>query len=173
MKSIPLILVIVATLAGCRTTATPETLVSRFYDTYLQRPVYGVPSGAALKPFAPYLSDRLKERLAAAAAHRDQFIRNHPGGDEKPPFVDGSYFTSAFEGAGHFDLGPVTTEGPRSWRVEVRFQDAAKTASWTDAAIVVEERGRLVIDDIVFGGAGAFNPSGRLSEALAARDEQQ
>jgi hypothetical protein len=171
MKSIPLILVIVASLAGCRTTAAPEAVVSRFYDAYLQHPVYGVPSGAALQPFVPYLSERLKERLAAAAAHREQFLRNHPDSDEKPPFADGSYFTSAFEGAGHFELGPVTAEGPRRWRVEVRFQDAAKTASWTDAAIVVEESGRLVIDDIVFGGAGAFNPSGRLSEALAARDE--
>ena len=37
--------------------------------------------------------------------------------------------------------------------------------------MVVEERGRYVIDDVVFSGAGDFNLSGRLSDSLRSRED--
>ena len=49
MRFVPVVLALVAALIGCRTTVTPETVVSRFYETYVQHPVYGVPAGAQLQ----------------------------------------------------------------------------------------------------------------------------
>jgi hypothetical protein len=53
--------------------------------------------------------------------------------------------------------------------VHVRF--SRDSARWEDAVLVIKEDGRYVIDDVLFSGAGEFNPSGRLSEQLTWREE--
>ena len=116
----------------------------------------------------PFLSKRLHGLIVDALKYRDAYIASHSA-DEKPPFVDGDHFTSLFEGPKSFEVGRVAVEPNGSWNVRVRFSHDSER--WEDAVVVVQEDGRYVIDDVVFSGAGEFNPSGRLSERLTWREE--
>lgn len=153
------------------------SLVARFYATYLERPIGGLPSGPDLERVRPMLSARLAGLIDEALAYQARFIADHP--DElaadgsapvvhKPPFIDGDYFSSLFEGPRGFEISSATPIRPGEWEVAVRFR--YETHGWEDRIVVVEEAGRRVIDDVIYGGAGPFNPSGRLSDALRSRD---
>lgn len=54
----------------------------------------------------------------------------------------------------------------------MHFWDDPSLAGWEDTVIVTEQRGRYVIDDVLFSGGGPFNPSGRLSDGLKSREGQ-
>ena len=142
---------------------TPRSAVAHFYTEYLKQPVGGLPSGAQLEALRPMLSRSLHRSVVRALEYQEAWSRKHP--DEKPPFVDGDHFTSVFEGAKSFDIVRVAGE-----RVRVRFHAPGAT-DWEDVVVVKKEGGRYVIDDVIFGGAGAFNPKGRLSQRLRAREE--
>lgn len=154
-----------------------SNLVARFYATYLERPIGGLPSGPDLERVRPMLSARLARLIDEALAYQAEFIAGHP--DEpaadgsspvvhKPPFIDGDHFSSLFEGPLGFEISSATPSRPGEWEVAVRFRH--ETYGWEDRIVVVEEGGILVIDDVLYGGAGPFNPSGRLSDALQSRE---
>lgn len=146
---------------------TPRTVVRQFYRTYLRDRAPGLPDGRQLEAIAPYLSRRLKRQIDAALQHRDAFMKENP--DEKPPFVDGDHFSSLFEGPRVFEVVRTTRAADGRWHVRVRFRRDAVTPPWEDVVVVTREDGRYVVDDVVYSGAGAFNPAGRLSETLSAR----
>ena len=107
------------------------------------------------------LSERLYSLITSALQYSHDFATQHP--DDKPPFVDGDHFTSNFEGPEAFEITSV--EGHD---VHVKFR--YEKFEWNDVIVVKEERGRYVIDDVKYGGAGEFNPPGVLSEHLQVRD---
>jgi hypothetical protein len=123
------------------------------------------------------LSRRLDGLIRDALEYQARFIAEHPdvpspdGGPPevfKPPFVDGDYFTSLFEGPRGFELARVSSTKAR-WEVTVRFW-YPPDAEWADRVVVIEDDGRYVIDDVIYSGAGPFNPAGRLSVTLQARE---
>lgn len=154
--------------------------VRQFYSTYIANKPAGLPSGSDLERLRPFLSTRLHGLIVAALQYQESWIAQHPpipspdGGPpiiDKPPFVDGDYFSSLFEGPRRFKVvrtvsGPVAT-----WKVTVHFWYEPHDPGWEDTVVVVEERGRYVIDDVLFAGAGDFNPSGRLSDSLKTRED--
>ena len=145
----------------------PEAVACGFYAAVVEAHPVGLPSSEEMTTLAPYLSTSLRSAIEEARAYQAAYATAHP--DEKPPFADGSLFTSLFEGADRFELVRVD-EGPgRDTGVVVRlgYQDAAP---WEDTVVLRREEGRLVVADVVFGGAGAFNPPGRLSEMLRERE---
>ena len=89
----------------------------------------------------------------------------------KPPFVDGDFFSSVFEEPKSFRVSRVVARPMGIWRAYVRFRDDPSGYSWEDSVLVVLEGGRYQIDDVLYSGAGPFNPPGRLSDALSCRDE--
>ena len=117
--------------------------------------------------------------IVEALQYQELYIASHP--DEpstagppviyKPPFVDGDYFSSLFEGPKSFKVGQTFAGGNRSWRVHVHFSYDPSLTGWEDVIIVTEQRGRYVIDDILYSGVGPFNPSGRLSDCLKQRED--
>lgn len=127
----------------------------------------------------PFLSDNLNRLITAALEYQTEFIKSHP--DEpsptgppvsyKPPFVDGDYFSSLFEGPTSFKVVRTVRDGKASWRVPVHFWYDRSLPGWEDVVIAAQERGRYVIDDVEFSGAGPFNPSGRLSARLKYRED--
>lgn len=135
----------------------PRKVVEDFYTLHIANRPAGLPDGEQLARLKPYFSDRLYALIVDALAYRDEMQRRHP--DEKPPYVDGDPFTSLFEGPRAFEV--VRVDGD-----EVRVRFAYDDAKWEDVVVVKDGR----IDDVIFGGAGEFNPAGRLSEALQARD---
>jgi hypothetical protein len=114
---------------------------------------------------APYLSAELRGLLDEAAALRDTEAAAHP--DEKPPFAEGDLFTSLFEGPTGMAI-LASPEGGASRRLVVRFTDnrPAPAVTWTDTVVVVEEEGRLVVADVLYGGTWDFASRGSLLETL-------
>jgi len=146
----------------CPASDTPQGVVCNFYARYLELRPSGVPTPEQQAALAPWLSEGLQASLDAARREQELFRVRSPG--EKPPFVDGCLFASLFEGPTSFDVGDVAY-GRSDIRVAVRFRYGTDT-HWQDEIVVRRERGVYVIDDVVFAGAGPFNPPGRLSEAL-------
>jgi hypothetical protein len=167
-------------IAPARAADGPATTVERFYATYIPNRHGGLPSGAELERLQPFLSQRLHRLIVDAWASNESWAKRHP--DEpseageppviyKPPFVDGDYFSSVFEGPKTFKVERAVGNDARGWKVHVQFWHDADEKGWKDVVVVRKERGRYVIDDVLFSGAGPFNPEGRLSEILKARDE--
>ena len=176
--AIPIILV--AASAKPPGTESPSSVVERFYATYLPGRQGGLPSGERLERLRPFLSDNLNRSILAALQYQERYIASHPDRTSqtgppvsyKPPFVDGDYFSSLFEGPTSFKVVRAVPAPSGSWKVYVHFWYDASLAGWEDEVIVAEQRARYVIDDVLFTGAGPFNPSGRLSDRLKYREDQ-
>lgn len=150
----------------------PQTAVHDFYAAYAKLPPGGLPRGRQLATLRPFLSNRLYRLIVAAGRYDGQFARRHP--DEKPPFVDGDFFTSNIEGATRFTVG-AAKKHRAGYRVSISFeyrdpQAASKPLRWDDAVIVVRERGRFVVDDVEFLGDWQFGNRGLLSRILTTRN---
>jgi hypothetical protein len=173
--------IVIALLVACAKAPTahrPSTVVERFYATYLAGRQGGLPSGRELERLEPFLSDNLNRLIIAALQYRARYIASHldepsPAGPPviyKPPFIDGDYFSSLFEGPKSFKVGHAVAGGNGVWRVPVHFAYDPSVTGWEDVIIVIEQRGEYVIDDVLYGGAGPFNRSGRLSDSLKQRE---
>ena len=173
---IPIILL--AACARAAPTESASSVVERFYTTYLTDRQGGLPSGGQLKRLRPFLSDNLNRSISAALQHQERFIASHPSIPSptgppavfKPPFVDGDYFSSNFEGPKSFKIVRAVAAASGSWEVSVHFWYDPSLAGWEDVVIVIEQRARYVIDDVLLSGGGPFSPSGRLSENLKFRE---
>lgn len=141
--------------------SSPQRAVSDFYRAFIAHPSPGLPEGKDLARLRPMLSDRLYTLITSALQYSDEVAKAHPG--DKPPFVDGDPFTSNFEGPQSFAITRVDGND-----VHVTF--TYEGGQWEDVVVVKEERGRYVIDDVRYGGAGEFNPPGLLSEHLQSRE---
>ena len=159
-----------------------SSVVRNFYASYpkVHRPG-GLPTAAELKQLEPFLSASLRLLIIEANEYSARYQRQHP--DEKPPFVDGDYFCSNFEGFSRFEIAGVDKRRS-GYRVVVRFEydsppdadgaaeDTAKAKDvvrWEDAVILVESGGGWAIDDVEYHAPWPFANHGRLSQALRAR----
>ena len=142
-------------------------VVCRFYQAHLEIRPIGLPTPAQQRVLAPYLTPALMGRIDDARRYQEEFEAEHP--DEKPPFVDGSLFTSMYEGFDRFEIVRSEPDASGGAKVIVRFE-YKDAPPWEDAVIVTREGDRYAIDDMVFSGAGAFNPAHRLTEALSWRE---
>lgn len=146
----------------CPDAGTAPGVVCEFYARYLELRPSGLPTVEQQAALAPWLSERLEARLAQARRIQSAFRTQSP--DEKPPLVDGCLFASLFEGPTDYTVGTAERTGAVT-RVPVRFRYHT-AAEWEDTVLVTREGDAFVIDDVEFGGAGPFNPPGRLSELL-------
>jgi hypothetical protein len=153
--------------SACPEGEAAELVVCRFYEIVVQMQAAGLPSAEEQRVLAPYLTLELQRLMDDARAYQEAFAREHP--NEKPPFVDGSLFTSLFEGLDRFEIVRAEELGSEDAEVVVRFE-YRDADPWEDAVHVTREDERYVITDIVFSGAGAFNPSGRLTDRLKWRE---
>ncbi|MBN1904809.1 MAG: DUF3828 domain-containing protein [Deltaproteobacteria bacterium] len=173
------LIIILTFINGCSKTNSsnlPVSAVEHFYKTYLTNRTGGLPYGHTLEELRPFLSDNLYHLIIEALEYQKRFIALHPdepsssGGPAviyKPPFIDDDYFSSLFEGPKSFKV--IKTEaGPNgSFLVHVQFVYDQSVTAWEDVIIVIKQRGVYVIDDVIYSGAGDFNPKGRLSDRLS------
>lgn len=156
-------------------TADATTPVRALFAALDSAPVFGAPTDADLQRLAPYLSADLMERLRQARALRDAAATAFPG--EKPPFADGSLFTSLFEGPTSFAVGldsllrdpkGVVPDDYADHLVTVRFTHASPsdTARWEDRVLVTRSGNRWVVADIRYGGSWDFAARGSLMGIL-------
>jgi hypothetical protein len=159
-------------LAAPDSEGVASSAVREFYTAYpkVHRPG-GLPTVDELKQLEPFLSAGLRLLIMEAREYSARYQRQHP--DEKPPFVDGDYFCSNFEGFSRFEVVRVEKKRP-GYRVSVRFEyddatDPKNVVRWEDAVILVESGGGWAIDDVEYHATWPFANHGRLSQALRAR----
>lgn len=152
----------------------PEALVRSLYTQAVARHPLGIPEGADMKIFAPFLSKALLHRMDLAIACLADWTRQNPEPHLKPEL-------------GWLELGPFSGDNERaspqsfliqkskaekngSFRVYVRLTRAYPEGSpsiWRVAAIVKRENGRFVVDDIIYLKDGPQDVDVRLSEYLS------
>lgn len=157
----------VLALLGCRPAASEAPqVVERFYAELRSARVTGAPTAEQLARLAPYLGDSLQKLLAEARRLHDADETRAP--DEKPAFADGDLFSSLFEGPTVVKVEGDSGQNGESHRVlaHMSFDSAPAPTTWTDTAIVAPEDGRMVIQDIRYGGNWDFALKGTLRDQL-------
>ncbi len=152
-----------ALVTACRgkEAATPTDAVVQFYTMRDAIGVQGAPTPKELAALRPFIADTLARGLVFADSVRESDKRRAP--DEKPGYVEGDLFSSVFEGSTSFRVMPtLSTSAPYVVPVEFTDERAKPVVRWIDTAIVIVERGRLVVQDVRYGGTWDFANKGSL-----------
>jgi hypothetical protein len=164
MRSLALLF---ALLVGCRgdPASTAAQVAMQFLAMRDAVGGSGAPSDKELDALRPFITDTLARGLALADSLRAADIARAP--DEKPRFVEGDLFSSLFEGATAFRVLPATTAAsPILVPVEYTYDRQSPPVKWTDTLVVVQQRGRWMVQDIRYGGTWAFGNKGSLLQQL-------
>ncbi len=164
---------IVAVLLGVCMSAyaeDPASLVKAFYERYPNELEGGLPRDEDLEWLSGWISTELYDRFRSTLAYQEQWMREHRHGPYilKPPFADGVEFTGVPDMISGFEVG-VAQRVDDSWQVPIHFCIGPEFG-WDALAIVKQERGRYVLDDIAFFPTDASEHSWRFSEALDSRE---
>ena len=152
----------------------PDALVSKLYEQVVGRHPIGIPYGADMKIFAPYLSRALLHRFALNNACLADWYHQNPDPNLKP--IVGMFEDGVFS-------GPSEKAEPKDFRVD-RFEAGSDGTSrvyvrltwenppskpliWYVATLVVPENGRLVVDDVLFLKDKRGDIESRLSKELS------
>jgi hypothetical protein len=167
---IPLVL---ATVISQAATASPvETQqrlqVRKFYRFVIGMKTDGIPSKGNIQKLSPLISAKFQERLLKALAAEDRHSKE--AAEPEPPLVEGSLFFSLFEGADR--IGAISrekTDLQTTYLVELEYGDPKNPkqfVKWKDRAILIQENGKWVMDDLELLGNWEFGFKGKLSDLL-------
>ena len=152
----------------------PEALVRGLYEQVMTRQPVGIPEGADMKVFAPYLSKALLHRIHSATACLDDWYRQNPDPHLKPEigWLELGYFSGANERASPqtFNLERTQSEKDGSFRVYVKLTRSypdGHPSIWRVAVVVVRENGHFAVNDVIYLKDDVRDAEGRLSEALS------
>ena len=171
MKNLILITLLVLLLAPVQPAAAQGSpsatqVANRFYRTYLKLKILGLPNSEQMKALTPLITPDLNDLFEAARKTQAQFIKDHP--DEKPPWADGDLFTSLFEGAQSFKLGRPTANGDRAEiPVQLEYHQGGSTTRWSDVIVLMRDKNRWLVSDILFKGEWAFKSGDSLRKNLS------
>lgn len=139
-----------------------------FYARIMADAASGLPSKESMSKLAPLMTASMRAAIEKARVRQQAFIAAHP--DQKPDFIEGSLFTSLFEGPNALESATAVASGD-SAVVEVGFvhaQAGAEAVRWKDQALLRCEEGRWRLDDVRYGGDWDFASKGQLKQALEA-----
>ena len=149
----------------------PEAVVRKLYHQVVTRHPLGIPKEADKKAIWPFLSRGAIRRLETAQACEADYNRQHAGDSGKPEF--GWLERGLFSGENEQALPAAAVveqteqEKDQSFLVYVRltYSSAVPDPSfyWKVAARVILERGRWVVDDIIFFKEDSMDVRWRLS----------
>ena len=150
----------------------PKALVRNLYKEVVALHPLGSPGGAAIKVFAPYLSNALLHRIDINVACQDDWDRQHPDRNSKPPFLEFGLFSGDDLRAepGSFHIERVQSDKDGSFLVYVRLTRGVPpedTDVWHVEAIVIREDGHFVVDDVIYVRDRPQGVDVRLSEYLS------
>jgi len=156
-----------------RVTSQSAAVVQRLYRHVIARHPLGIPSGENWKVFAPFLSRDLVRRIALARSCQNDWVRQNQGQMIKEPFAWGE--TGFFSGAeelsepSSFQIQRTESNQDGSSRVLVKLTEAPRNKkpwSWDVALQVKVEKGRPVINDVIYLKGDDVSTEYRLSEIL-------
>jgi hypothetical protein len=148
-------------------------MVQSLYREVVARHPVGIPTGADMKIFSPYLSKALLHRIELAIACSADWDRENPDPNLKPdfPWLESGLFSGDDERTEPrtFHVERIQQEKDGSFRVYVRLAwgDPGKLWIWRVAAVVVRENGRFVVDDVIYLKDKDRDDESRLSEYLS------
>jgi hypothetical protein len=156
-----------------------RALTERLYRQVVARHPTGLPLGADMKVFAPYLSSGLLHGIELArACSRDWVLQDQKRllkGDqapEKAPFgwAESGIFSGAAERSepNAFVIERTESEKDGSIRVYVRLTlSSPPPESWEVAAVLVRENRHFVVDDLIYLKDNGDASGMRLSKLLS------
>jgi hypothetical protein len=150
----------------------PEALVRSVYNEVVALHPLGVPGGAAFEVFKPNLSKMLLHRIDINIACQNDWDRQNPGPNSKPPFLEFGLFSGDAERAEPrtFQIERVKAEKDGSIRVYVRLtheEPGASPWTWQVSTVLVRENGHFVVDDVIYLKDKPRDVDVRLSEYLS------
>ena len=152
----------------------PGAVVRSLYKEVVARHPIGIPRDEDMKTFAPYLSKSLLHRIDLARACERDYYRQHQSAKEKPQieWLEFGLFTGGNEKVSPraFDVERTQSEKDGSFHVYVRLKwgSPSKPWMWRVVAVVVQEDGHFVVDDVIFlKDENLDDVESRLSETLA------
>jgi hypothetical protein len=151
--------------------AQPGAVVAGFYKEVVAR--HPIADMGDRKVFGRYLSKGLLHRFDDNAACFGDWTRQNPGTTDKPPFAQLEYgvYSGSNERSNPQTFHIEKTEAGKggSSRVYVKLTYAEPTFKllWQVAAIVVDENGQPVVDDVIYLKDDDNPEEWRLSALLA------
>jgi hypothetical protein len=155
----------------------PEALVRNLYKQVVTRHPIGIPSGIDERIFTPYLSNALLHKFDIAiqcAADWDR--KNQPPPVLKPEYdwLELGIFSGGTEHASpkSFQIEKTESQKYGSSRVVLRltweniWEGRQEKETWRVAAVVAQESGHLVVDDMIYLPDQPTDAEFRLSKAL-------
>lgn len=144
------------------------SMVRSFYDIAISRKEGGIPSGKDLERMKPYLSARLIKLIIDGQYAEELYGKRTK--HEVPPLIEGSFLFSLFEGADRI-IGTKreSLKSRTSYLVEFEYgtnDKDNKPTRWKDRAVLIQENGKWVIDEIEFLGDWDFATKGQISAIL-------
>ena len=173
-------MILYALILGLALSATPAAaqdvgaglVANGFYTAWLTPPrADGLPSPAMRARLAPWLSARLSQLVAQAAAADARF---RAANRFAPSLMEGDLFSSLLEGPASFRIGACTgTATAQRCRIQfhrppdLKARGPARPADWGDDLLLVREDGGWKVDDVDYRGGFAYGNTGLLSQSLA------
>jgi len=148
-------------------------MVQSLYREIVARHPVGIPEGAEMKIFSPYLSKALLQKIDFAVACSTDWGWQHPDPNEKPGFawLESGLFSGNDERTSPraFRIEKTHQERDGSFRVYVRLTwgSSASPWIWHVAATVIRENGHFVVDDVIYLKDKDRDDESSLSEHLS------
>lgn len=141
-----------------------------FYGVYATfHPSDGIPDAKGRAKYAPYISPALDRLLADGNRAEAAFAKANK---DSPPLIEGDLFTSNFEGASTFKVGPCKGDAKAGQcSVALVYDDSRenpkdKPVAWNDTIYLVATQAGWRVDDIGYGAPWEFGNKGRLTKTL-------
>jgi hypothetical protein len=151
-----------------------DALVNSLYEQVVARHPLGIPYGADMKVFAPYLSKTLLHRFDLNNACFADWRKQNPDPSLKPPIglIENGLFSGGNEEAEpqafHVERIEAGKEGSSRVYVKLTLGDPPdKPLVWYVAVVVVREKGRPVVDDVLYLKDKNGEVESRLSKDLS------
>jgi hypothetical protein len=150
-----------------------DALVNKLYQQVVAIHPLGLPSSADMKAFAPYLSVALRHRIDLGNACLIDWRKQNPDPSLKPPvgLIENGIFSGANEEAEPEAFQIVRTKPGRDSSlvyVQLTIGDPPnKPMVWYVAAAVVHQKGRPVVDDVLYLSGENGEVESRLSKDLS------
>ena len=147
-----------------------QGVANGFYAVYgTFRPSDGIPDAKGRAKYEPLISPALNRLLIEGEAAEQRFVQATK--NMSPPLIEGDLFTSNFEGATSWSVGPCET-GAATAHCKVALgyrggsKEDSKPVNWTDTIYLVRTSDGWRVDDIAYGAPWAFGNKGHLTQTL-------
>ena len=159
MKNILIALSVLLGVGCAHADSSPQHTLARFYARELTQPSTGLPSDAQRDQLGTVFSPTLITLLREAKSAETLCINKAPAGD-KPDLLEGNLYTGIYEGASEVVYTEQTINGTQAVAgVQLLYADprfpkrhSNRTAASTLRVLLHQEKGRWLIDDLLFSG---------------------